>query len=181
MSELCELRRLRALEDSRLSPAKPRHAKPSKEARPPKLLYFDGIQWRAAARRAQARMGRKSMAEREKRKRWLRKPCMARLKGVFFRFLKRVWRPTNGPTVGPSFCPSVRSSAKVLSCLALSWAHWSTWGLIFKSERVDCNEVDCNEIICLFLKQNIGIFLKIRNSNYMNTYIIIVRERHSYS
>ena len=117
MSELCELRRLRALEDSRLSPATPRHAKPSKEARPPKLLYFDGIQWRAAARRAQARMGRKSMAEREKRKRWLRKPCMARLKGVFFRFLKRVWRPTNGPTVGPSFCPSVRSSAKVSQLL----------------------------------------------------------------
>ena len=108
MSELCELRRLRALEDSRLSPATPRHAKPSKEARPPKLLYFDGTQWRGT-RRAQARLGRKSMAEREKRKRWLRKPCMARLKGVFFRFLKRVWRPTNGlPTVGPSFCPSVR-------------------------------------------------------------------------
>ena len=107
----------------------PRHAKPSKEARPPKLLYFDGTQWRGT-RRAQARLGRKSMAEREKRKRWLRKPCMARLKGVFFRFLKRVWRPTNGlPTVGPSFCPSVRSSAKVLSCLALSWAHWSTWAL----------------------------------------------------
>ena len=104
MSELCELRRLRALEDSRLSPAKP-----SKEERPPKLLYFDGTKWRAGGgRRAQARMGRKSMAEREKRKRWLRKPCMARLKGVFFRFLKRVWRPTNGPTVGPSFCPSVR-------------------------------------------------------------------------
>ena len=49
MSELCELRRLRALEDSRLSPAKPRHAKPSKEARPPKLVYFDGTQWRTAA------------------------------------------------------------------------------------------------------------------------------------
>ena len=60
MSELCELRRLRALEDSRLSPAKP-----SKQARPPKLLYLDGTQWRAA-RRAQARTGRKSMAERER-------------------------------------------------------------------------------------------------------------------
>ena len=99
MSELCELRRLRALEDSRLSPAKPSTATEAALLR-----------WHTVARRAarSSTHGEEKHGRKGKRKRWLRKPCMARLKGVFFRFLKRVWRPTNGPTVGPSFCPSVR-------------------------------------------------------------------------
>ena len=133
MSELCELRRLRALEDSRLSPAKPRQASTATEA----AL----VRWHTVARRGACKHthGEEKHGRKGKRKRWLRKPCMARLKGVFFRFLKRVWRPTNGPTVGPSFCPSVRRQK--FSAAWLSWAHWSTRALFLKLERVDCNEM----------------------------------------
>ena len=62
--------------------------------------------------------GQSSWSREKKRKRWLlRKPCMARLKGVFFRFLKRVWWPTNGRLLDrPSVRLARRGNIVVLSC-----------------------------------------------------------------